>query len=216
MTDSPFTLRRRTLLKASAAAGVVAATPLSLPGAALAQTPPSGVFAHGVASGDPLGTAVVIWTRVTPTPDAAPGSGSGPQVPVSWEVAADPAFTTVLQRGSVTTDAARDHTVKVDVTGLEPYTRYWYRFTALGATSPPAAPRPPRTTAGCTRCAWRSSAAPTTPAATSPPTATWPTATTSTSCCTSATTSTSTATVTTATARPSWRGSAITCRRPRW
>ena len=29
-----------------------------------------------------------------------------------------------------------DHTVKVEVTGLEPYTRYWYRFRAEGETSP--------------------------------------------------------------------------------
>ncbi len=57
-------------------------------------------------------------------------------MPVSWELAADSAFTTVLQRGTAVAEAADDHTVKVDVTGLEPYTRYWYRFTALGATSP--------------------------------------------------------------------------------
>ena len=28
---------------------------------------------HGLASGDPLPDAVVLWTRVTPTPDATPG-----------------------------------------------------------------------------------------------------------------------------------------------
>jgi alkaline phosphatase D len=55
---------------------------------------------------------------------------------VTWELAADDGFTTVLRRGVVTTDALRDHTVHVDVTGLAPYTRYWYRFRALGVTSP--------------------------------------------------------------------------------
>ena len=35
------------------------------------------VFQHGVASGDPLPHAVVLWTRVTPTPAATPGSGKG-------------------------------------------------------------------------------------------------------------------------------------------
>jgi alkaline phosphatase D len=128
-------LHRRDFLKASAAAGAAVAVPLSLPRAASAQTG-AAAFLHGVASGDPLGTAVVLWTRVTPSADATPGSGRGPAVPVQWELAADPAFALVVRRGTVTTDAARDHTVKVDVTGLEPYTRYWYRFSALGATSP--------------------------------------------------------------------------------
>lgn len=67
---------------------------------------------------------------------ATPGSGLGPAVDVGWEVAGDPAFTTLVRTGTVRTDAGRDHTVSVDVADLAPYTRYWYRFTALGVTSP--------------------------------------------------------------------------------
>ena len=41
----------------------------------------------------------------------------------------------VVSRGETQTGAARDFTVKVDVTGLEPGTTYYYRFESLGARS---------------------------------------------------------------------------------
>jgi alkaline phosphatase D len=89
-----------------------------------------------VASGDPLSDRVIIWTRVTPAADATPGSGKGGPVSVRYEVAHDRAFTSVLRSGSMTASAAGDHTVKVDIAGLPPATDHWYRFSALGATSP--------------------------------------------------------------------------------
>lgn len=85
-------------------------------------------FNHGVASGDPLTDRVVLWTRVTPASDA--------DVTVRWEVASDAQFATIVRSGSTTTDAARDYTVKVDVTGLAAATRYQYRFVVGSATSP--------------------------------------------------------------------------------
>lgn len=94
-----------------------------------------GPFVHGVASGDPLPRQVILWTRVTPSRAAAPGSGVGPRVEVEWEVASDRGFRHVLSRGTTTTTARRDHTVHVDAAGLRPGTTYWYRFHALGATS---------------------------------------------------------------------------------
>ncbi|WP_029431081.1 alkaline phosphatase [Blastococcus sp. URHD0036] len=96
----------------------------------------SDAFAFGVASGDPTGTAVLLWTRVTPTEEATPGSGLGPDVSVDWEVAADEEFSDIIASGSTRTDKSRDHTVKVVVEDLEPYTRYFYRFRWEGATSP--------------------------------------------------------------------------------
>ena len=48
---------------------------------------PNAQFAHGVASGDPRPSAVVIWTRVTPTAASTPGLGRGPEVTVRWQVA---------------------------------------------------------------------------------------------------------------------------------
>ena len=134
-------LDRRLFLKASfAAAAATAAGPLVLDRraawATAAEAARDGVFGFGVASGDPLATAVVLWTRVTPSADAVPGSGAGGPVTVVWELAGDESFRRVVRRGTVRTDASRDHTVKVDVTGLAPYTRYFYRFRALGETSP--------------------------------------------------------------------------------
>ncbi|WP_461009803.1 alkaline phosphatase D family protein [Streptomyces capparidis] len=137
-TDRPSTAPipaapgRRTVVKAAAAGA--AALPLATAARASAAEAPA--FAHGVASGDPLPDGVVLWTRVTPTPDAAPGSGRGPRAEVEWAVASDAGFAHVVARGTVATGPESDHTVKVDVRGLAPATDYWYRFTAAGTHSP--------------------------------------------------------------------------------
>ncbi|MGW7288394.1 alkaline phosphatase D family protein [Streptomyces sp. NPDC054847] len=132
---SSSTPSRRTVVKAAAAtavaAPVLAAT--ASPAVAADQAP---VFLHGVASGDPLPDGVLLWTRVTPSADALPGSGRGADTEVAWEVAEDRGFTQVAARGTTVSKAAFDHTVKVDVRGLRPGTSYWYRFTAGGAVSP--------------------------------------------------------------------------------
>ncbi|WP_280398612.1 alkaline phosphatase D family protein [Nocardia carnea] len=127
-TGGPAGLGRRAVLQAGA---VAAAGVLTAP-AARAATP---VFGHGVASGDPLPDGVILWTRVTVGPDAVPGSGAGGPVAVRWEVSADADFRAIVASGTVTTSAADDHTVKVDVRTLAPAQDYWYRFTALGALS---------------------------------------------------------------------------------
>ncbi len=130
---------RRTVLQGGLAAATVALFGGLTPRAARAtvdEAARSDVFAFGVASGDPTGTEVLLWTRVTPTPDATPGSGCGPAVDVDWEIAADEEFTQVVACGRVRTDASCDHTVKVVVGDLAPYTRYSYRFRTCGATSP--------------------------------------------------------------------------------
>ncbi|MCU7825296.1 alkaline phosphatase D family protein [Kitasatospora sp. DSM 101779] len=127
--------RRRRVLKAAALTAGAAVLPIAAGTApATAATVPQ--FLHGVASGDPLADGVVLWTRVTPTPDAVPGSNAGPATEVVWQIATDKSFTSVRASGTVTTAAATDHTVKVDVRGLTPDTVYWYRFTAGGASSP--------------------------------------------------------------------------------
>jgi alkaline phosphatase D len=126
--------RRRTVVKA-AAAGAVLGAPLAaaLPARAATVTP---AFLHGVASGDPLPDGVLLWTRVTPTAEATPGSGLGPDVTVSWTVATDRGFADVVAKGSTTASAATDHTVKADIRGLAPATDYWFRFSADGVDSP--------------------------------------------------------------------------------
>ncbi|XYI00747.1 alkaline phosphatase D family protein [Sorangium sp. So ce1128] len=88
------------------------------------------VFQHGVASGDPLPDAVILWTRVTPV------GGGGAGVEVTWQIALDVGFTDIVGSGSLTTSAERDYTVKVDADGLEAGTTYYYRFIALDGSSP--------------------------------------------------------------------------------
>ncbi|MFY1678408.1 MULTISPECIES: alkaline phosphatase D family protein [unclassified Streptomyces] len=138
------TTTRRAVVKAAAAtavagsltAGTASASATSLPAATRSSEHTGPLFLHGVASGDPLPDGVLLWTRVTPTPDARPGSGLGPDTEVGWEVAADRGFTRILARGSSTATTASDHTVKVDVRGLGPATVCYYRFSAQGAVSP--------------------------------------------------------------------------------
>lgn len=100
-----------------------------------APASPIPTFAHGVASGDPLPWAVVIWTRVTPVDEAVPGSRIGPPVVLQWEVATDAGFQDMVRSGEVTTTSATDHTAAVDVWGLTPGTEYYYRFRCATARS---------------------------------------------------------------------------------
>lgn len=79
-------------------------------------------FSHGVASGDPTQSAVIIWTRALPVESAL--------VTVSWEIATDSDFINIVNNGSTTTTADRDYTVKVDAQNLVANTQYFYRFIA--------------------------------------------------------------------------------------
>jgi len=124
---------RRSVMRASVGVAVVGGAVLTTGvGLASAAEP---VFAHGVASGDPLPDAVLLWTRVTPTPDSTPGSGQGPTVTVTWEIATDPAFAAIVGSGGASTGPGQDHTVKTDATGLAPATTYYYRFRLDSAVS---------------------------------------------------------------------------------
>jgi alkaline phosphatase D len=79
-------------------------------------------FYHGVASGDPLSDRVILWTRITLDTPTDP-------VTVNWKIATDTGLVNVVNSGTVTTDVAKDYTVKVDATGLQPNTWYYYGFT---------------------------------------------------------------------------------------
>jgi alkaline phosphatase D len=93
-------------------------------------------YTLGVASGDPLSDAVVIWTRLAPAPqDPGGGMPSQPQ-PVCWEVARDEHFHRIECSGETLAWPEHGHSVHVDVRGLDPARTYWYRFTAGGHQSP--------------------------------------------------------------------------------
>lgn len=126
-----YALSRR---RALAAFGGVALTALSIPlisGQALAQAVfQTYPFQLGVASGDPAPDGFVIWTRLAPEPLEI-GYGM-PMVPVevSWEVAADAGFKTVVAKGVTIAPPELGHAVHVEVGGLEAGRDYWYRFVA--------------------------------------------------------------------------------------
>lgn len=145
-------LRRRQFLAGlvtTAAAAAASSTPIARaatpadPSAPIVENP--AVFAHSVASGDPLSRSVILWTRVTPTPEATPGSGIGDPTTVTWEVSPTTEFATIVASGTQSTDATRDLTVKVEATGLEPATTYYYRFTVVDGPAAGARSRTGRT-----------------------------------------------------------------------
>jgi len=76
-------------------------------------------FYLGVASGDPTSTGVIIWTHLTT---------SLPEATVGYEVATDSLFNFLVSSGSFATNDSLDHTVKIDVSGLNSNTSYYYRF----------------------------------------------------------------------------------------
>lgn len=100
------------------------------------ETPPApevpikpAQFSYGVASGDPLADRVMLWTH-------ARIAESNAAVPLTWQVASDPAFTTIVSSGQVEALEANGFTAKADATGLTPGATYHYRFRdALGALS---------------------------------------------------------------------------------
>ncbi len=106
-------LSRRSLL--ASAAGLAT---LVLPGRAFAQRLTG--FTHGVASGDPQPTRVVLWTRYV-----SPGLAR-----LRVEVADDEAFTRPVTSGEVEASPAADFTVRAVVDNLPPGRWLHYRFVA--------------------------------------------------------------------------------------
>lgn len=90
---------------------------------------PAGPFLAGVASGDPLPARVTLWTRIVPPPGGAP-------VDLTWQVAADEAFTDLAASGSATATEDSDFAVTVGVNGLDPNRVWFYRFGVDGTWSP--------------------------------------------------------------------------------
>src|SRR5262245_1527904 len=114
-------------------------------------------FALGVASGYPTPQGMVLWTRLAPDPVSGGGMLPSP-VAVGWEVANDEAFRNIVRRGTETAVPNWAHSVRAEVTGLEPGRHYYYRFHAGGAVSPIGRTRtaPPPGSAGELHLAWAS------------------------------------------------------------
>lgn len=119
-----MSLSRRDFIKVVSSGAV--ATTLTACGSDDKNTVTDASFEHGVASGDPTQTQVIIWTRVTT---------EASYVDVSWQVSATEDFSSIEQSGTFATDTSRDFTVKVDVQNLNPNTQYYYRFMVGEASS---------------------------------------------------------------------------------
>lgn len=130
MSRSPGTSRRSFLALTGGAAATAAIYGFSAAPAWAEPRFPRNPFTLGVASGDPTGDGVVLWTRLAPEPQAADGLGGMPpyQVQVVWQVAADPDFRTVVKAGTETAAPELAHSVHAEVVGLNPSSDYWFRF----------------------------------------------------------------------------------------
>ncbi|KNZ77118.1 Alkaline phosphatase D [Termitomyces sp. J132] len=88
-------------------------------------------FTHRVASGDPLDTSVLLWTRaqgISPAGSTALPDQSVP-VCVSYKIFNNPELSgSPADSGSAFTSYDVDWTLKVEATGLQPDTKYWFQF----------------------------------------------------------------------------------------
>jgi alkaline phosphatase D len=92
-------------------------------------------FQLGVAAGDPTPTGGVLWTRLAPRPLEPEGGMDGQRVVVTWEIADDDGFRTIVKQGRATAAPELSYSVHVDVDGLAPDRWYFYRFRSGEASS---------------------------------------------------------------------------------
>jgi alkaline phosphatase D len=127
---TPQQLTRRDFLRVGRDAAACIAL-ASLPGSHGIRLPRARAlpFPYGVASGDPIDTGVVLWTRLDPA------VARGAAVAVDWEIADSESFTRIVQKGSTSAPQELGYTVHAEVGGLAPGRDYWYRFHVAGETS---------------------------------------------------------------------------------
>jgi alkaline phosphatase D len=121
--------RREFIIKlASVSSALAAGSVLSACGGGSSDGPML-VFNYGVASGDPLSDRVILWTH-------ACYDGSIDSVNLTYQVATDASFATIVSTGTATASASTGFTAKADATGLTAGSSYYYRFIAGRWISP--------------------------------------------------------------------------------
>ena len=124
-----FNSRREFIIKlASVSSALAAGSVLSACGGGSSDGPML-VFNYGVASGDPLSDRVILWTH-------AYYDGSTDSVNLTYQVATDASFATIVSTGTATASASTGFTAKADATGLTAGSSYYYRFIAGRWISP--------------------------------------------------------------------------------
>lgn len=128
---SSFRMSRRQLILSAAAIALTASPKRSYASCEIDWAPKEYPFKLGVASGDPLQTSVVIWTRYAPS-YCLERDYSGKAVLIRWEVADDESFRRIVRQGEVLASPEEGFAVHVEVEGLLPGREYFYRFYAGG------------------------------------------------------------------------------------
>ncbi len=85
-------------------------------------------FIHGVCSGDPTDSSLVIWTYIEPDADSF-------NMALIWQISSDTSFINIIQSGTTQTDSLSDFTVKIDVPSLSAGSVYYYRFLDFNGNS---------------------------------------------------------------------------------
>ncbi len=126
MTTNPSS-RRDFIIKLASVSGALGAG--ALLSACGGSDGPMVQFNYGVASGDPLADRVMLWTH-------AKYDGFADTVPLTYQVATDSGFATIVSSGTVIASALTGFTAKVDATGLSAGRDYYYRFVSGRWISP--------------------------------------------------------------------------------
>ncbi|MCF0054508.1 alkaline phosphatase [Dyadobacter sp. CY356] len=87
-----------------------------------------GSFDYGVASFDPTESKIILWTRVTP-------AVSTDKVTLSYKLATDPSFNSILKTEMVDALSGDDFTVSIDISGLDSNKKYYYNFTIVNTAT---------------------------------------------------------------------------------
>lgn len=104
--------------------------------------------------GDPYADSVILWTRIAPSLESDKSNitvegnvpfysheteryikDSSNPICLEWKIATDPALTAVVNSGQAFTTSDIDYTVKVEATGLAPFTTYYYQFAICGTSN---------------------------------------------------------------------------------
>lgn len=125
---------RRELIKAAAGLALISGV---APRAVMAAPAGAYPFTLGVAAGDPWPDGFVIWTRLAPRPLEEHGGMAPAAVKVGWEVSEDERFSRIVRRGNAMARPELGHSVHVELAGLRPHRRYWYRFVLEGGEASP-------------------------------------------------------------------------------
>jgi len=91
---------------------------------------PAVNFTSGVASGDPLPSSVILWTRLAPISNETVAS----PICVTYQVSSSQSMSDTIDKGTAYTSSDVDYTVKVEAKNLKSFSTYYYQFKSCDGT----------------------------------------------------------------------------------